>query len=103
MSLPPRGDTGGDFGFVLSICRVTAPTKNSSRWLLLAVGRTGLSDSFVRSFIKYILGAVARPGDQWGTLVPHSPLEPGRVGFWAWALVLLAYMLCDLWRVAPPL
>lgn len=58
-----------DFGFVLFICRITAPTKTSSRWLLLAVGRrTGLSDSFVRSFIKCILGVVARPGDQWGTL-----------------------------------
>lgn len=67
-SARPEVTAGCDFGFVLSACRVTAPTKNSSRWLLLAVGRTGLSDSFVRSFIKYILGAVARPGDQWGTL-----------------------------------
>lgn len=45
-----------DFRFVLLIFRVTATTKNSSRWLLPTPrgvgGRTGLAASFVHSFIK---------------------------------------------------
>ena len=34
-----------------------------------------------------------------GAVVGGPPLEPERVGFWAWAHVLLACVLCDLWRV----
>lgn len=92
------------------IFKVTATTKHSSRWLLPAAGgvggRTGLSDSFVHSFIKYILGALARasvpgPGDQCGTLRPWlgAPSEPERAGFCARAHLLLASVLCDLWWV----
>lgn len=99
-----------EFRFVRLIFRVTATTKHSSRRLLPAAGgvggRTGLSDSFVHSFIKYILGALARasvpgPGDQWGTLRPWlgAPSEPERAGLCARAHLLLASVLCDLWGV----
>lgn len=81
-----------DFRFVLLIFRVTATTKNSSRWLLPTPrgvgGRTGLAASFVHSFIKQrsrpqgpvgdtqaVVGGALRAAEGW--LLRLGPPAPG--------------------------